>query len=216
MSTALVTETRTIEREGAARLWATVTLGAGVLRIAGGGTGALHGEFATNTPAWRPEIGYTVEGEVGHLTIRQPEETPRPKVRDARQRWSLAFPDAVPLDLQITVGATVGTLVLGALALSNLTIETGAGTLTLDLTTARAALDATVRGGVIDAAIRLPTDYGARVAVDAPVATVRAEGLSRARNAYTNARYAAEASPVRIRIAGGVVTLALHIGADER
>lgn len=216
MSTTLPTETRTIEREGATRLRATVALGAGELRIAGGATGALHGEFATNVPAWRPEIAYTVEGAVGHLTIRQPEGEPRPKVRDARQRWALAFPDAVPLDLQITAGAATGTLVLGALALERLAIETGAGTLTIDLTAARAALDATIQGGVIDAAIRLPADHGARVAVAAPIATVRAEGLGRAGNAYTNARYAATESPVRVRIAGGVVTLALHVATDER
>ncbi len=216
MSTTLPTEIRTIEREGAARLRATVTLGAGELRIAGGATGALHGEFATNVPAWRPEIGYTVEGEVGHLTIRQPETAPRPKVRDARQRWSLAFPDAVPLDLQVTAGATTATLILGALALERLAIEIGAGTLTIDLTAARAALDAAIQGGVINAEIRLPADYGARVAVDAPIATVRAEGLAHARNAYTNAHYAAAESPVRVRIAGGVITLALHTATDEQ
>jgi len=216
MTTTLPTETRTIEREGAARLRATVVLGAGELWIAGGGAGALHGEFATNVPEWRPEIAYAVEGDTGHMTIRQPEDTPRAKLQHARQRWSLAFPDAVPLDLQIKVGAVTGTLVLGALALGSLAIETGAGTLTLNLTAARAALDATVRGGVINAAIRLPADYGARVAVDAPIATVRAAGLQQARNAYTSARYAAGEPAVRVRIAGGVVTLDLHTGADER
>jgi hypothetical protein len=216
MSTALLTETRTIEREGAARLRATVTLGAGELRIAGGATGALHGEFATNVPAWRPEITYAVEGAVGHLTIRQPEGEPRPKVQNARQRWALAFPDAVPLDLRITAGAATGTLILGALALERLAIETGAGTLSIDLTTARAALDATIQGGVINAEIRLPAEHGVRVAVDAPIATVRADGLSHAGNAYTNARYAAGESPVRVRIAGGVVTLALHPADNGR
>lgn len=210
MSAELLMETRTIEREGAARLRATVALGAGELRIAGGGSGALRGEFATNVPAWRPEIGYAVAGEVGHLTIRQPDDKTCLKVRDARQRWTLVFPDAVPLDLQISVGAVTGTLVLGALALGSLAIETGAGTLTLDLATARAALDVAVRGGVINGEIRLPADFGARVAVDAPVATVRAAGLHRQRDTYTNARYAAEGSAVRVRIAGGVVTLALY------
>ncbi len=170
MSTALPTETRMIGREGAARLRATVTLGAGELRIAGGATGALHGEFATNVPAWRPEIGYTVEGEIGHLAIRQPETAPRPKVRDARQHWSLAFPNAVPLDLQIAAGATTATLILGALALERLTVETGAGTLTIDLSAARAALDATIQAGVINAEISLPADYGARVTIDAATA----------------------------------------------
>ncbi len=216
MSTTLLTETRTIERGEAARLRATIVLGAGELRIAGGGTGALHGEFATNVPAWRPEIGYAVAGDTGHLTIRRPEGEPRPRVQNARQRWSLAFPDEVPLDLQIEVGAVTGTLVLGALALGSLAIETGAGTLTLDLTAARAALDATVHGGVINAEIRLPANYGARVAVAAPIATVRAGGLTQSRNGYTNARYAATAPAVRVQLAGGVVTLALHAGADAR
>lgn len=216
MSTELLTETRTIGREGATRVRATIVLGAGELRIAGGGTGALHGEFATNVPAWRPEITYTVAGEVGHLTIRQPEGEPKPKPRHARQRWTLAFPDAVPLDLQIKVGAVTGTLVLGALALESLAIETGAGTLSLDLAAARAVLEATVRGGVIDAEIRLPADYGARVAVDAPIATVRAAGLRQIGNAYTNARFAAAEPAVRVRIAGGVVTLDLHAGENGR
>ena len=168
MSTALPTETRTIEQEGATRLRATIVLGAGELSIAGGATGALHGEFATNVPAWRPEIGYAVEGETGLLTIRQPEVVPQPKVKNARLRWTLAFPEGVPLDLQIKVGAVTGTLVLGALSLDTLAIETGAGTFSLDLTAARAALEATVRGGVIDADIHLPTDYGARIARERP------------------------------------------------
>ncbi len=216
MRTELLTETRTIEREGATRVRATVVLGVGELRIAGGGTGALRGEFATNVPAWRPEIEYTVEGEVGHLTIRQPEGEPKPKPQHARQRWTLAFPDAVPLDLHIKVGAVTGTLVFGALALESLAIETGAGSLTIDLTAAQAALEATVRGGVINAEIRLPTDYGARVAVDAPIATVRAAGLRQIGHAYTNARYEAAKPAVRVRIAGGVVTLGLHAGENGR
>ena len=212
----LIEESRTVERDAATHIQATVQFGAGDLRITGGATSLLKADFAYNVPAWRPELDYAVSAATGILTVRQPQEQGKHNERNARQRWDLRFADDVPLALRVQAGAVTGTLTVGDLILTELQIETGAGTLTLDLTGVRQPFAVQIKGGVVNATIALPAALGAKVALEAPIATVNAPGLRRVGGAYTNAAYEPNAPAVAVTISGGVATIALTDAAAAR
>jgi hypothetical protein len=214
--TGMIHESRTVERGEATQVRATVQLGAGDLRIAGGATSLLDADFSYNVPAWRPEIDYTVNAEAGTLMVRQPKDKGGHNKRNARQRWDLRFADDVPLALRVQAGAVTGTLTVGDLTLTELQIETGAGTLTLDLAGVRQPFAVQIKGGVVNATIQLPAALGTKVAVKAPIATVNAPGLRRVGGAYINAAYEPNAPAVAVTISGGVATIALTDAAATR
>lgn len=205
----MIHESRIVERGDATQVRATVQLGAGDLRITGGAASLLEADFSYNVPSWRPELDYAVNAGAGNLTIRQPGEQGKHNERNARQRWDLRFADSVPLALRVQAGAVTGTLTVGDLTLTELQIETGAGTLTLDLAGARQPFAVQIKGGVVNATIALPAALGARIAVKAPIATVNAPGLQRAGGAYTNAAYEPHTPALTVTISGGVATIAL-------
>ena len=210
-TTPMIEESRAVGRDGAATVRAAIELGAGELPIGPGATGLLEADFRYNVPAWRPELTYAVRDGQGDLTIRQPRGD-EGRVRNARQRWALRFAPGVPLDLQIQVGAATGILVVGDLDLRALTIETGAGNLTLDLSDARGPLAVALKGGVINAAIGLPEPAPAEVTVAAPLATIDAPALHRSGRTYRNAANGAAEAGVRVAIGGGVAAIALALG----
>jgi len=207
--TEMLHESRTVERGDATQVQATVQSGAGHLRITGGATSLLEADSSYNLPAWRPEIDYAVSADIGTLMIRQPESQRESNERNARQRWDLRFADSVPLALRVQAGAVTGTLTVGDLTLTELQIETGAGTLTLDLAGVRQPSAVQIKGGVVNATIQLPAAVGAKVAVKAPIATINAPGLRRIGGAYTNAAYEPNTPAVAVTIGGGVTTIAL-------
>ena len=211
----MIDESRTVERDGAAAVRAELQLGAGELVIAGGAaalTTLLEADFSYNVPAWRPELTYTVSDNQGHLTIHQPSAPHERRTHNARQRWELRFATGVPLDLRIQVGAATASLIVGDLALNALTIQTGAGNLTLDLSGARQPFAVEIKGGVINATIALPGTIATEVAVHAPLAAVKAPGLHRAGQTYCNAVDVAPGEGARVAISGGVASIALAVG----
>lgn len=212
----MIRESRTVERGDATQVHATVQFGAGDLRINGGATRLLEADFSYNVPAWQPELDYAVSAETGILTVRQPTEQGKQNERNARQRWDLRFADGVPLALRVNAGAVTGMLTVGDLTLTELQIETGAGTLTLDLAGVRQPFAVQIKGGVVNATIVLPAALGAKVAVKAPIATVNAPDVRRVGSAYTNAVYEPNTPVVAVTISGGVATIALTDASTAR
>lgn len=206
-----IEESRAVGRDGATAVRATIQLGAGELLIGPGATGLLEADFSYNVPAGRPELTYTVRDGQGDLTVRQPRGD-EGRIRNARQRWALRFAAGVPLALQIQVGAATASVVVGDLALTALTIETGAGNLTLDLSDARGPLAVALKGGVINATLGLPQTIPAEVTVGAPLATIDAPALRRSGRAYRNGADGTPDQGVQVAISGGVASIGLTLG----
>lgn len=208
----MIEESRTVERADATTVRAELQLGAGELTIAGGASSLLEADFSYNVPAWRPELDYTVRDGQGVLTLHQPSGD-EGQVGNTRQHWNVRFAPGIPLDLRIKVGAATGSIVVGDLALTALTIETGAGNLTIDLSGAHQPLAVTLKGGVINARIGLPEEFSAQVAIHAPLVTVDAPGLRGNGRTYRNAAAAGADGGVTVSISGGVASIALALGA---
>src|SRR5258706_4438891 len=66
-------ESRSVEKDAAKSLRAELKMGAGELRVAGGSSNWLQGNFAYNVPGGKPNIRYAASGDRADLTVGQPE-----------------------------------------------------------------------------------------------------------------------------------------------
>ncbi len=102
-----------------------ISCGAGELTLSAGEPDKLFsGLFRTNVPAWVPEVTW----QNGVLKVKQQDSVGIPGA-GAKNEWDFRFAPGVPLDMTIQVGAAKGRLDMSNLALTDLTIETGASDL---------------------------------------------------------------------------------------
>jgi|YNPBryBLVA2012_1023415.scaffolds.fasta_scaffold00693_13 hypothetical protein len=114
-----------VPRDGVEEARVEVTMGTGEITLAPGEADPLFsGHFRTNVAAWAPEVTW----EDGLLRIAQSETRGMPEA-GARNEWELTFSPEVPMEMSITVGAGQGELDFSGLALTRLTLESGASDL---------------------------------------------------------------------------------------
>jgi hypothetical protein len=111
-----------IPLEGITAAQVEITLGIGELTLRAGEPDLLFsGLFRTNIPAWKPEVTW----KDGVLKVAQPDIRGMPGA-GAENEWDLALAPRVPMSLKLRIGAAKGRLDLGGLALTDLSLETGA------------------------------------------------------------------------------------------
>ena len=107
-----------------------ILFGAGELEIQAGEEDELFsGHFKYNVEEWEPEISYDDD----QLVIRQgssDEDWGFPTDEGVRNEWDLALSPAVPLEIELKIGAGEGEWDFGGLQLEELDIELGAGDFT--------------------------------------------------------------------------------------
>ncbi len=102
-----------------------ISLGTGELTLSAGEPDKLFsGRFRTNVPAWAPEVTW----QDGVLKVKQRDTAGIPGA-GAENEWDLRFAPGVPLDMVIQIGAARGRLDMSGLALTDLSLETGASDL---------------------------------------------------------------------------------------
>ena len=128
------TQSETVELGTADSAEVEIAMGAGELNVSGGASELMEAEFTFNIADWEPEVEYAVSGSDGRLTISQPDDdfSGIPD-DDLRYEWDLRFNDAVPLDLQIGLGAGESDIDLHSLAVQSLELDTGAGDVSVQL-----------------------------------------------------------------------------------
>ena len=228
-----VTETITVEREGAERVMVEVDMGAGELNIAGGAENLLEATITSNVAAWEPEVEYDVAGELGTLTIAQPvEESLRIPDGDVVYRWELRLDDAVATELNVDLGAGDNRLDLSSLDLRRLALTTGAGEVeavlpgtlsevdvnagagdtTLDLSADwEQDLDAEIRAGVGRLTLLLPDNVGVQVAVDQGVGDLETAGLRQEGDFWVNEAFGDSPLTLEIDVASAVGKIVLRV-----
>ncbi|MCX8067341.1 MAG: toast rack family protein [Anaerolineae bacterium] len=119
-----------IPLETATETTVNIRIGVGELTLEPGDPETLFsGLFRTNVSAWVP----TIVRETGRLTVEQPSVRGVPQP-GAENEWEIRLAPRVPLRLRVTLGAARGRLDLTGLALTDLSIETGASDLTVRTT----------------------------------------------------------------------------------
>jgi hypothetical protein len=207
----LRTESQSVELGDAESVRVEINLGAGDLQVTGGAEELLEADFTYNVTRLKPEVEYTN----GRLVVRHPEVEGLPALRgitDFRNEWVLRFYDGVPIDLSVNMGAGTGNLQMAGLPLTGLDVHLGAGEYTVDLSgdwehDLAVAIDA----GAADITVRLPSEVGARVAVESGPHTIETTGLTQDGEVYTNAVYGTSNVTLQVDIDAGIGRINLAV-----
>ena len=196
-------EVRTVERQNAQSVQASLNAGAGQLTISGGSAHLLDADFNVGESYSDPQVSYKVEDGVGQLSVSQ--DGGGTHFGTTHNDWNLRFGGDVPLELKIMLGAGQGHLRLQGLEVTRLNMELGAGQADVDLTGDRKRdLDADLEGGVGQATIRLPKNVGVVVHATGGIGAVDARGLKHDGDEYTNDAYGKTPATIRLTVRGGV------------
>jgi len=208
---ALQSESQSVEAGDAESVRVEMSMGAGDLEVTGGAEKLLEADFTYNVAKLKPEVEYSD----GTLVVWQPEAKGLPALQgitDYRNEWNLRLSNEVPMDLRVEMGAGTGDLQLAGLSLTGLDINAGAGEYTVDLSGDWAHdLDVSIETGATGIIVRLPSDVGARVTVEAGPHTVEAPGLTKDGEVYTNAAYGVSDVTLQIKIEAGVGQVNLEV-----
>ena len=208
---ALQSESQSVEAGDAESVRVEMSMGAGDLEVTGGAEMLMEADFTYNVAKLKPEVEYSD----GTLVVWQPEAKGLPALQgitDYRNEWNLRLSNEVPMDLRVEMGAGTGDLQLAGLSLTGLDINAGAGEYTVDLSGDWAHdLDVSIETGATGIIVRLPSDVGARVTVEAGPHTVEAPGLTKDGEVYTNAAYGVSDVTLQIKIEAGVGQVNLEV-----
>jgi len=214
----VTTETRSVAPEGAAKAEVRLEMGAGELRLnSAEQANLLEASFEFNRERLRPEVLYRVVGSKGILDVRHGR---RHSINfgPTKNRWDLTLGRALPLDLDINLGAGHSELDLRDLNLTKVEIDMGVGEVDLDLRGPHAAgFLVKIDGGVGSAKLALPYEVGVRVKVDGGLGSVNPRGLTKqSKGVYVNDAYGKSPVTIEVDIDAGIGSLDLNAEPSSR
>ncbi len=210
-------ETQTVALNGATRAEVRLQMGAGELQVnSADQPSLLEASFTFNRERLRPEVSYRVVGEKGILDVRHGQRHGI-NFGPSRNRWDLVLGRAVPVDLDINLGAGHSDIDLRGLKLERVEMDMGVGEVNLDLRGPHAAsFKVKIAGGVGSARLNLPSEVGVRVKVDGGLGSVNPHGLVKQAGAYVNEAYGKSAVTIDVDINAGIGSLDLYCGPSDR
>jgi hypothetical protein len=183
----------------------------GELRLQGGASALMEGQFRYNIERWKPEVEYRVTGSRGVLTVKQGKSR-RMHVGRKRNIWDVSLNDDVPIDLFVDCGVGESGLDLRGLNLKSLEIDMGIGELTVDLDgELERDLDIFVDCGIGSTTIFLPENIGVRARVDHGIGSVNARGFKKRGGVYKNDAYGKTKVTIDIDVDSGIGSLDLRL-----
>jgi hypothetical protein len=201
-------EARTVERQNAQSVHASLQTGAGELTVSGGSRDVLDADFNFSDSYASPHVEYNVNSGVGQLTVTQDNQGSH--FGPSHNEWNLHFSDEIPLELKIEMGAGHGRFHLQNIPLTRLDLQMGAGQVDVDLTgDRRKDLDADLEGGVGQATISLPKNVGVIVHASGGIGAVSAHGFKHDGDEYSNDAYGKTPATIRLKVEGGVGEISL-------
>ncbi|MFZ1972468.1 MAG: toast rack family protein [Candidatus Acidiferrales bacterium] len=204
-------DSQNIALQGAQSVTANLEIPAGKLDLSGGATQLVDADFNYLAEDGKPTVDYSVANGRGDLNITQANKR-HIQFATRPNDWVLRFSDAVPLELNVQMGAGESNLRLQGLNVSSLDVNIGAGHLRLDLTGPRKTnLNVVIHGGVGAASIRLPKDIGVRVHASGGIGAVTSGGLTREGDDYVNAVVGKTPANIDVSIEGGIGAINLQL-----
>lgn len=213
----VTTETRTVALEGAERAEVTLRMGAGELHVQGADQEALlEAEFRFNRERLRPVVDYRLFSDKGILEVRHARRQGIP-MGNIRNTWDLSLSRAVPVDLDIDLGAGESDLDLRGLQLSKVEIDMGVGEMKLDISGPhRESFRIKIDGGVGSGRLILPAEAGVRIHVDGGLGSIDTRGLTKREGHYVNEAYGRSDVTIEIDIDAGIGSLDLRVEPADR
>jgi hypothetical protein len=197
-------DTRTIDRDASERLRVDLRMGAGELRVTGGASDWMRGDFNYNVPSWKPDIRYTSTGGHGTLAVEQP-DTGHSNMGNAKYIWDLRLNNDIPTDVSVHFGAGEARLDLGSLSLRGVDVEMGVGELRLDLRgNPKRDFDVQVHGGVGEATVYLPSNVGLYAKAAGGIGGINVRGMQKEGDHWVNDAYTSAKVQIHVDVSGGV------------
>jgi hypothetical protein len=181
-----------------------VKMPAGKLRISGGATNLMDGEFVFTSAALEPRIRYDDDASRGRLTV---EGTPGVSTTqtDGANIWEVRLNDDVPTELDVNLGAGECKLDLAGMALRGVTLKMGAGSCEVDLVGEwDRDFDVEVRGGVGQLTVRVPTNVGITADLKGGIGDIRHPGLVEKDGRYVNEALGEAPVTISLDVKGGI------------
>jgi hypothetical protein len=191
---------------GAESVSASITIGVGRLRLAGGADSLLDAQFEYNIPDWKPAVSYEVTDSQGRLIIEQPSRVVGATwPGNVRYDWLLKLNPGVPFELEVDMGVGKSEVDLRGLDVRRFSLAAGVGEGRIDLSGPRTSdLDASIKAGVGKLTLILPADIGVRVKAQGGLGHVNAEGLRTQDDAWVNDSWGKTKASLRIEVEGGI------------
>ncbi|MBN2466326.1 hypothetical protein JXD38_11965 [candidate division WOR-3 bacterium] len=191
---------------GAETVRASISIGVGKLKLAGGADSLLDARFEYNIPDWKPAVTYSVTDSLGRLVVEQPSRVVGATwPGNVRYDWDLKLNPNVPLELEIDMGVGKTDVDLRGLDVRRFALEAGVGEGSVDLSGPRTSdLDATIEAGVGRLTLILPADVGVRVKAEGGLGHVSANGLKSQDDAWVNDAWGKTKASLRVRVEGGI------------
>jgi hypothetical protein len=206
----LVTEEKTANLAKAELLRTEIRMGAGELRVEGGGKREAQAKFVYNKGAIEPRFTFDDSSFRARLVLDHNEQALRLS-GPARNEWDLKLPDDVPTDLDIKMGAGETRLKLGSVDLRSVKFGIGAGRVVADFRgTPKRDYEIEIHGGVGDCEIGLPRDVGLRVEARGGIGSIEVSGLEKRGGYWENEAYSKPGIKIRVEAKGGIGRIAVR------
>ena len=178
----------------------------GDLRVSGGATKLLEGNFEYNVARWKPQVTSNQNGVHATVTVRQPEELGGFGFNDRmKNTWDLRLANKTLLDLSINCGVGESRLNLHELQLRSLDVKIGVGQVDVDLTGKPTRdYEVSIKGGVGQASIHLPEGVGIWATATGGIGSIDVTGLQKQGDHWQNDLYDKAKVNVRIDVKGGI------------
>jgi hypothetical protein len=202
---------------GAESVSASITLGVGRLKLAGGADSLLDARFEYNIPDWKPAVSYDVADGRGRLVVEQPSRVVGATwPGNVRYDWDLKLSPGVPLELEVGMGVGKSDVDLRGLDVRRFRLEAGVGEGSVDLSGPRTSdLDATIKAGVGRLTLILPADVGVRVKAQGGLGHVSAEGLKAQDDAWVNDSWGETKASLRVEVEGGIGEVDMRLTGSQ-
>ncbi|MCC6395340.1 MAG: hypothetical protein IT167_32430 [Bryobacterales bacterium] len=204
------TAQESVEAGAAENVSVDIRMGAGELRLEGGGSKLLDATFRYSEAVGRPVVRYELTGFRGRLTVESRKKTP--VGGKMTNEWNLRLGSKVPVDLTAHLGAGKTDLDVSSVPLRSLEVHMGVGELELNAAGKYAKdVNMQVHGGVGEARIILPKDFGAVVDARGGIGSINARGLSKRDGRYYNSAYEEGKPAIHMDVRGGVGEITLSV-----
>ncbi len=202
-------ESKAIDLDKSEMVRTELKMAAGELRISGGATKLMEGDFSYNIPQWKPEVRYSATGFRGTLFVEQGSGSAG---GNSHNEWNLRLNDSMPIDLLVKFGAGEAKLNLATLSLRSVEVEMGAGELEMDLRgQPKHDYDVRIRGGVGEATVRLPREAGIRADARGGIGSINVRGLTKKDDDhYENDAYDHAKVRIHLDVKGGIGNINLY------
>jgi len=205
------TDTKTVALDGATRVEVALDMNAGELRVQAVDQEALlEASFEYNRERDRPVVDYHRFGDTGTLQVRRARRHGL-SIGRIHNKWDLKLGRAVPVDLNINLGAGQSDLDLRGLRIRRIEIDMGVGEMNLDIQGEhKESFDVKIDGGVGSAKLYLPDEVGVKVSVDGGLGSVNPHGLTKRGGAYVNDAYGRSPVTIEVEIDAGIGSVDLY------